>query len=892
MKKKINIPKPHFRAKYSRLWWLIFVLLGLVGGTWKVLLTQKISVEERAQIKRVENPLQEVQRPLTPREEVERICGPVNSEIFMDFALKGQSPSVIPDYSYAGYHRCEKPIPEVDIRLYREFNVNDYGANGKDELSDREAFVLAFKAAHAWEGPVVVKVPEGTFYLNEKEDLSKPYLAVTRSHFVIKGSGVAKTKLIFNEASPFISTSFMQFRSSSGNSDYWRGDRLLPGKIEQQIDIFSVKVSEVKGLAPGLRVNINATFEAMTSAANAYFSPHVVPEGIKGRNAGKINDIFEVHQIQSIEGSTVRFAEPIHLDLAAFSNLTLRSIDHAIEECGIEDLTMKGGYTHLFKHHSGPAIGEKYKMLDFNRVFNSWARRLRLEQFGVGMGFWLTGNLSISDILLEGNVGHCSITSNSSYGNLFAYIREYTDCHHGLGVARSSVNTVFLRCVQYKNLEAHCGFPRATLFDVNEGGFEPRGGGAKFTPHHDKGLTFWNWKATLASSHDFWPLGKPYGYFMPPVIAGLHGEVVQLKDAAQKVQALESLGKTVVPESLFEAQLALRLGGLPQWVQQHSGQFENLSRISRVHWLKPEPHALVVDSRGVELEWVWDKRLLSSDITSFELYVSRESQWRGYRKIKDLKFTNNPLFYLPNQNGFCAFKTRLINRLGEVSWSQPRVVHFGALPDVQPVGVKMASFLNGKDRQQLYQQFVQLGGGEGTPPQSPTLKNFKQDGTEHLLEQAYQKELAQVYKDFSVEMKKWVEDEKAQQKAAVFIDQDTNKASPEVYHYQESMLQVRFKEVSSLSRIEIHWKGKVPQNAVRLDVQTSLLAPDCLYSVVNDENIWQNSVARLGGTLNKEALPHQGGQMSQIFLPTEKVAAVRLLFTSFPNEMTEIKFYP
>ncbi|MNI92543.1 hypothetical protein D3C73_1503530 [compost metagenome] len=45
---------------------------------------------------------------------------------------------------------------------------------------------------------------------------------------------------------------------------------------------------------------------------------------------------------------------------------------------------------------------------------------------------------------------------------------------------------------------------------------------------------------------------------------GYHGAETTFNK--HQVQVLESLGKAVQPESLFEAQLELRLGKLPQWI--------------------------------------------------------------------------------------------------------------------------------------------------------------------------------------------------------------------------------------------------------------------------------------------------------------------------------------
>ena len=61
-----------------------------------------------------------------------------HSPTFMDFyesKVLGTE-SILPDFSYAGYHRFEKPIPDV---THTVFNVTDYGAIADDNISDQDA---------------------------------------------------------------------------------------------------------------------------------------------------------------------------------------------------------------------------------------------------------------------------------------------------------------------------------------------------------------------------------------------------------------------------------------------------------------------------------------------------------------------------------------------------------------------------------------------------------------------------------------------------------------------------------------------------------------------------------------------------------------------------------
>ena len=73
---------------------------------------------------------------------------------------------VLADFSYAGYHWGEEPLPAVDWKV---FDVTQFGAVPDDGRSDRNAFTQAIAAAEA-NGSGVVFFPAGRFLINEPSD--------------------------------------------------------------------------------------------------------------------------------------------------------------------------------------------------------------------------------------------------------------------------------------------------------------------------------------------------------------------------------------------------------------------------------------------------------------------------------------------------------------------------------------------------------------------------------------------------------------------------------------------------------------------------------------------------------------------------------------------------
>ena len=111
---------------------------------------------------------------------------------FMEAKEDGRQP-ILPDFSYAGYHYFEKPVPDV---THRQFDVRDYGAIPNDNVSDQSAIQAAIEAAEA-NGSGIVFFPPGEFLVStntDKEDdgegnmINKP-IYIGGSNIVLRGSG-------------------------------------------------------------------------------------------------------------------------------------------------------------------------------------------------------------------------------------------------------------------------------------------------------------------------------------------------------------------------------------------------------------------------------------------------------------------------------------------------------------------------------------------------------------------------------------------------------------------------------------------------------------------------------------------------------------------------------
>ena len=98
---------------------------------------------------------------------------------------KDKKQSVLPDFSWAGYHCGEKSIPNV--KGYKIFNVLDFGAKPNDDESDRDAIQQAIDAANE-NGSGIVFFPKGRFIVNDDSTLTRGIIS-KGSNIIFRGSG-------------------------------------------------------------------------------------------------------------------------------------------------------------------------------------------------------------------------------------------------------------------------------------------------------------------------------------------------------------------------------------------------------------------------------------------------------------------------------------------------------------------------------------------------------------------------------------------------------------------------------------------------------------------------------------------------------------------------------
>ncbi len=480
-------------------------------------------------------------------------------------SINGQQ-TELPDFSYAGYHHGEQSIPHTNHKI---FNVTEYGAVPNDFHSDKTAIIKTIEAVRK-NGSGIVFFPKGRFLVNSDEDQPTPIL-VKAKHIVFRGSGQGEngTEIFMKNYLPTKTPEkkwtapFMFQFIGDGKEKYLaevitnaiRGSRILevsnPSCIQSgdwvALRLRNNSADLIKKELCGCQMN-----DKWTS---------IIDKGIY---------VNEYHQVIKVNGNSVELKEPLMRDIEKAHHWQLYSCGHS-EEIGVENIAFVGNWHDNFIHHKDYIHDGGYSLLKFSRLINSWIRNCRFTNVNRAVKIGLCANVTVINCQVTGTPGHNSISSNGSTRVFLGKIIDTSSQWHAPGVAGPSIGTVLWR-VKYNedtSFETHASQPRATLLDCVEGGFFlGRGGGAlQNLPNHMEYLVLWNYKELGQADKDFefWSSKTWFWKIIPPYVVGFHGMGTTFKE--DQIKVLESLGRPVKPESLYEAQLKLRLNNLPQWIK-------------------------------------------------------------------------------------------------------------------------------------------------------------------------------------------------------------------------------------------------------------------------------------------------------------------------------------
>lgn len=557
------------------------------------------------------------------------------------FMMKAED-NVLLDFSYAGYMHGEVAPPDVMIdfdtprtdasgnkyyngyitggaqgsAIYKVYNIEDYGANGNDEVSDRPALIKILKEVmkcteqSADDGKTfryyiggnnanaIIYFPVGKYILRGGDNAETvETLRLTMGNIIFKGAGQGKTTIemaVKNNATDpskmWSTPNLLEFKHNSDLTELTN----VTGNSEK--GTFSIEVASTSGINVGDWVCVSLKNNDPALVAEE-LAPHATSSNWTELNDNGVQ-IYDYHQVKHISGNTLTFYEPIMRKIEAKWGWKVNQYPH-YENVGVEDLTFMGHSKPDFKHHGSADDDGAFKPIQMIRLTNSWMRRVNFESVSEAHSFVSCANVSAYDIEISGNRGHSAIRSQASSRVFIGKVYDHSDGYiatnaggnqldeertegvgqyHGCGVSKQSMGAVIwnVRWGDDSCFESHATQPRATLIDICQGGFVAwrEGGDMAQLPNHLNDLTIWNMTATRvvcdASWNNKWIWWNDAydGWWknMPPIIVGWNGISVPFDTSENQIKYYESLDAPVSPNSLYEAQLKRRLGYVPGWL--------------------------------------------------------------------------------------------------------------------------------------------------------------------------------------------------------------------------------------------------------------------------------------------------------------------------------------
>ncbi|MCC5850307.1 MAG: hypothetical protein JJU29_19655 [Verrucomicrobia bacterium] len=501
-------------------------------------------------------------------------------QLWLRYAANPDNDPNIPNVSYAGYHRGERPLPRPPVVT----NVRDTGAKGDGVTDDSAAFRMAIDQAAARGGGTVL-VPPGTYLLNE-------VLHLNHSRVVLLGAGSDQSTLLFGRS---LTQAIGERRSSSGHASAWSwmGGMVWVGPdntFDNEGRIVSREGWPVGDTLANVRqpaVRGDRTLTVDTPAA--------LREGqfvlMSWKNPGDLSLLHEIAghalmkeynwhqdaaalvrmsrwrwpvQIERIQGDQITLAQPLRIDVRPEWEVQFHEIETVIEEVGIEGLTLKFENPRPVERHLED-IGNNGIYL--NRAINCWVHDVVIEGAENGLIHAAAKQTTTARLTLRGpRMHHATALRMGSHDNLITDFTVEAPVMHGINTESLSTGNVWRRGdMRHGTFDSHRAmswdFVRTDITLHNDG--RP-GGGNTAGPLHGRRVVHWNIRVTNHQAE--WVLQPDM--ISQGALVGIQGVQPTDKPAWAMVPGdkdciVSDTGRVPTPPDLYEAQFQLRTNRPP-----------------------------------------------------------------------------------------------------------------------------------------------------------------------------------------------------------------------------------------------------------------------------------------------------------------------------------------
>lgn len=413
----------------------------------------------------------------------------------------------LPDFSFAGYHFGEDPLPDVAVAA----NVRDFGAMGDGQHDDTQAFKDAIEQTDSG----AILIPAGRYLITD-------ILWVRKPNLVLRGEGPGRTTLWFPTPLETINPDPRFTTDNRPTSNYsWAGgfiwvkgerDTNDPRAVtaDAQRGEHVLTVASTEGLAVGQRVSLDLTDDADRSLlAHIHAGP---PDELV--NIDKPYKTRLVSRITAIDGDRVTLERALSTDVRGCWSPRLSVFTPTVREVGIESLSFDFPNTDYEGHFT--ELG--YNGIAFSRASDCWVKDVTMHN--ADSGVYLSGAMftTIDGITFTSerawkdratghhgvNMGIDCLLTNFDFQTHF--IHDVTVDH---GQCRNVVKNGRAINLSLDHHKRGCYANLFTNLDAGKGDELWRcGGGAKLGYHCAAWGTFWNIRADQPLS---WPRRGNWG---------------------------------------------------------------------------------------------------------------------------------------------------------------------------------------------------------------------------------------------------------------------------------------------------------------------------------------------------------------------------------------------
>lgn len=463
--------------------------------------------------------------------------------------------SRLPDFSFAGYQRGEKPLPDVPPGV----SVKDFGAAGDGQTDDTAAFQRALAEVKSG----AIEVPPGRYRITGLLEIARP-------NVVLRGAGPDRTVLFCPTPLNDIKPNWGATTTGQKTSNYsWSGGFLtMRGSFQSRklADLAApasrgdrtISVATAAGLRVGQEVEVYQSDTPDNSLAVHLYDGDAGPvENLKGRARSSLPA-----RIMAINGSRVTLDRPLRCDHRPEWQPQLRAFAPTVTESGVEHLTFEFPVTPYAGHFT--ELG--FNPVALSGVAHCWVRNVRVVNADsgpfVGGAFNTVDGLVLESTRRPDNqncTGHHGVSLGGTDHLLTRFDLRVRFIHDITVSGFCSGNVISRGRGDDLSLDHHRYAPHENLFTDLDAGAGTRlwkcGGGAALGKHCGARGTFWNLRSAR-------PLSYPPPAFGPPSLNLVGLQTTQPAETRRDGKWFEAIPPAQLqPSNLHTAQLQRRLSG-------------------------------------------------------------------------------------------------------------------------------------------------------------------------------------------------------------------------------------------------------------------------------------------------------------------------------------------